>query len=104
MTHPCDGHLCDHCYACDVVGVCCATLSGGLPAETGCCPDTAAVLREAIQSQATDRVLLVQLIRPDGALPLSSHPVTSALPAGVVAVVRQPAQTTTKEAQHVDAA
>jgi hypothetical protein len=27
MTHPCDGHRCDHCYLCDVVGVCCATVS-----------------------------------------------------------------------------
>jgi hypothetical protein len=27
-THPCHGHLdsCDHCYLCDVVGVCCASV------------------------------------------------------------------------------
>lgn len=23
MTHPCDGHACDHCYICDVEGRCC---------------------------------------------------------------------------------
>lgn len=23
--HPCAGHACDHCYVCDVVGVCCAS-------------------------------------------------------------------------------
>jgi hypothetical protein len=29
MSHPCVDHLasCDHCYLCDVVGVCCATIS-----------------------------------------------------------------------------
>src|ERR1700691_4954968 len=25
--HPCDGHPCDHCYICDVVGVCCTTVT-----------------------------------------------------------------------------
>lgn len=35
MTHPCDGHLasCDHCYLCDVVGICCASVSSGLRAQ-----------------------------------------------------------------------
>lgn len=27
--HPCAGHACDHCYLCDVLGICCATI----PAE-----------------------------------------------------------------------
>jgi hypothetical protein len=26
-SHPCNGHACDHCYVCDVVGVCCASIS-----------------------------------------------------------------------------
>lgn len=26
MSHPCDGHACDHCYLCDVVGICCASV------------------------------------------------------------------------------
>ena len=32
MTHPCTDHMasCDHCYLCDVVGICCASVS---PAE-----------------------------------------------------------------------
>lgn len=29
MTHPCEGHSCDHCYLCDVVGVCCQTVAPG---------------------------------------------------------------------------
>jgi hypothetical protein len=24
--HCCDGHPCDHCYSCDVLGVCCQTM------------------------------------------------------------------------------
>jgi hypothetical protein len=27
MSHPCSGHACDHCYLCDVVGICCASVS-----------------------------------------------------------------------------
>ena len=27
MTHPCEGHVCDHCQICDEVGECCG--SGG---------------------------------------------------------------------------
>ena len=31
MTHPCADHMadCDHCYTCDVLGVCCATVAPG---------------------------------------------------------------------------
>jgi hypothetical protein len=25
--HPCAGHACDHCFLCDVVGVCCGSVS-----------------------------------------------------------------------------
>lgn len=25
--HPCSSHPCDHCYLCDVVGICCMTVS-----------------------------------------------------------------------------
>jgi hypothetical protein len=27
MTHPCDGHSCDHCFVCDHIGVCCSSLT-----------------------------------------------------------------------------
>jgi hypothetical protein len=33
MTYPCDGHPCDHCYLCDVVGVCCMTVTAGQRAK-----------------------------------------------------------------------
>ena len=29
MTHPCADHPCDHCYSCDVLGVCCASAPSG---------------------------------------------------------------------------
>lgn len=25
MPHPCADHACDHCYTCDVLGICCST-------------------------------------------------------------------------------
>lgn len=31
--HPCADHLCDHCYCCDVVGVCCQRLSAAQCAQ-----------------------------------------------------------------------
>lgn len=33
--HPCDGHSCDHCFWCDVVGICCQTISPGQRAQVG---------------------------------------------------------------------
>lgn len=54
MTHPCEGHACDHCYCCDVVGVCCTTVSPGerrrLEGEHQTSPSDrlyAAILRDA---------------------------------------------------------
>jgi hypothetical protein len=37
VIHPCSDHPCDHCYTCDVLGICCSTISSGLHAlyETG---------------------------------------------------------------------
>jgi hypothetical protein len=32
-NHPCDSHACDHCYLCDVVGICCMTVSSGQRAQ-----------------------------------------------------------------------
>lgn len=29
MTHPCTDHPCDHCYLCDVVSICCMTVTPG---------------------------------------------------------------------------
>ncbi len=52
--HPCQGHPCDHCYLCDVVGVCCMTVAPGerarLAAEHRAGPPDqlhAAILRDA---------------------------------------------------------
>lgn len=32
-THPCTDHSCDHCYLCDVVRVCCLTVTPGQRAQ-----------------------------------------------------------------------
>lgn len=33
MSHPCQGHDCDHCYLCDVMRVCCS--QAGHPSQAG---------------------------------------------------------------------
>lgn len=79
-THPCDGHPCDHCYLCDVVGICCATVPNHAAVD-GCCPDTAAQLRDALQDEATTTVSLTQLIRVEATLRVSTAPSAPELPA-----------------------
>jgi hypothetical protein len=53
-SHPCDGHPCDHCYTCDVLGVCCQTV--GLHVA----PD---MLRAAIIQDAQTVPGLPELVR-----------------------------------------
>lgn len=50
--HPCDGHACDHCYRCDVLGECCQTATARRTASRPvdvASPDPlhAAILRDA---------------------------------------------------------
>lgn len=47
MTHPCADHMgsCDHCYLCDEVGVCCASISAADRAR-----------QEAERAASTDRL------------------------------------------------
>lgn len=67
--HPCAGHMatCDHCYLCDVVGVCCATVpqGGGIDAQ--------AVeldrLRQAIVSEAASTPTLADRLRSEKQCP-----------------------------------
>jgi hypothetical protein len=44
--HPCNGHACDHCYLCDVVGVCCRTVT----------PDQRALLEAEHRATPSDRL------------------------------------------------
>jgi hypothetical protein len=59
MSHPCDGHACDHCYLCDVVGICCATVPHA--AVRFSTPESR--LREAIVQDAAGVRGLAQLIQ-----------------------------------------
>lgn len=67
MTHPCAGHACDHCYTCDVLGICCATVpqntGARCPAHAACQHDDA--LHVAVVEAAAAHVGLPDLIRVD---------------------------------------
>lgn len=67
--HPCAGHDCDHCYLCDVVGVCCATVTPDqralLEAEHRATPSDR--LRAAIAQDALTIVSLPELVHHDAA-------------------------------------
>lgn len=60
MSHPCDGHPCDHCYLCDVVGICCATVPHGATAPASVLCDQRR--RDAVVDSASSGVNLTQLI------------------------------------------
>lgn len=61
VSHPCAGHGCDHCYLCDVVGICCATGARATSASTDCLHSQA--LREALVQEAPTFSGLGELIR-----------------------------------------
>lgn len=64
-THPCDGHPCDHCYLCDVVGVCCMTVPPGQRAQLEAEHRTAPIdrLHAAILQDAGTVLSLPELVR-----------------------------------------
>jgi hypothetical protein len=64
MSHPCDGHPCDHCYTCDVLGVCCATVSPGQPRQSEA-QARSERLHEAIVLEVRTALSLADLIRLD---------------------------------------
>lgn len=70
MSHPCDGHPCDHCYQCDVEGVCCQTVAARQAAQASAArPDP---LRAAIARDARVVPSLRELVRQEaeaGSLP-----------------------------------
>jgi hypothetical protein len=72
-SHPCDGHTCDHCYRCDVLGECCAQPSPVPVSATG---TVQASLHDAIVHDAMAVISLPELVRCEAA----SH---GALPAAV---------------------
>lgn len=82
MSHPCDGHPCDHCYLCDVVGICCMTVARTTPAASAVGhPDSDEPLRQAILAeQRKDKPGLPDLIRAEGSLAKQSSPLLLAAP------------------------
>ena len=65
MTHPCDGHPCDHCYLCDAVGICCMTVTAGQRAQLEAEHRTEPIdrLHAAIRADAETVVTLPELVR-----------------------------------------
>ncbi len=69
--HPCADHPCDHCYLCDVVGICCASVASGQPAARLEADDRAQPegLRAAIAQDAGTVPSLPELVRQDAGSP-----------------------------------
>ena len=65
MTHPCEGHACDHCYLCDVVGVCCAAVPEGVSVDSW----SDDRLRDAVVVDAASTASLIELVHIDAARP-----------------------------------
>ena len=80
MTHPCADHSCDHCYLCDVVGVCCMTIS----------PDVRRQLETEHRTGPSDR-LHAAILQDAGIAPNLSELVrleARQYPAGLVSTAR----------------
>ncbi len=66
--HPCASHMasCDHCYLCDVVGICCATLTASQRAQLeAAIQSPVGGLRVAIAEEASTVPSLPELVRRD---------------------------------------
>lgn len=108
-AHPCADHLalCDHCYTCEVLRVCCCSLSASQRAQLEAEPHQPfAGLAAAIVQEAGARRSLRELVRAEAEQPspaaLPAPPGRPALPAAPVAAAIP--QQSHKEAVHVLAA
>lgn len=113
MSHPCEGlHPCDHCFLCDVVGVCCMSVSAEqraqLEAKARAQLDQ---LRQAIVCEADTTFSLAELMQIEaerqviGAPPLGSGwPLPAAQRLGLGAAADVFLSHSRKEAVHVLAA
>ena len=89
MSHPCAGHMatCDHCFCCDVLGICCATIPAEARArlEAGVAPPPDP-LYAAVLADAKTIVTLAELVRREARQPKAlSAPARLSLPSGQVA-------------------
>ena len=104
MTHPCDGHSCDHCYLCDVVGVCCSTVSTPAAGAGSTAASDLEVLRRAIVADSDALAGLGQLIAADGASPASALEALAAAGNQLAlppVMASRPLEQPTKEDSHV---
>jgi len=70
MTHPCDGHPCDHCYRCDVLGECCQTPAPGQAVRPLATVAQADALHDAVVQDALSAApSLSQLVRAESVRP-----------------------------------
>lgn len=76
MTHPClPDHACDHCYVCDVVGICCGTISPQVRAQLEAAAQQGAQsdeLRAAILAEAGTVPSVGELVRAEAATKLAA--------------------------------
>jgi hypothetical protein len=101
-THPCDDHPCDHCYLCDVVGVCCTTVTPsqrvGLEAEHRTAPIDrlrAAILADLGRTPGFAELVRLEALQRQPKFPASPPRL---LPAAPIASIPHDQQ---KEAIHV---
>jgi hypothetical protein len=65
-SHPCASHIntCDHCYSCEVLGICCTSTPASVFVASAI-TDLGA-LRQAIAEDAADRTSFADLVQIDG--------------------------------------
>lgn len=63
MSHPCEGHDCDHCYLCEVVGVCCATVPPRQWVQPVAADLQAERFRQLVVQEAPGRFTLAELVQ-----------------------------------------
>jgi hypothetical protein len=73
MSHPCDGHPCDHCYTCDVLGVCCMTVGSGASSRSDPAQNLDQRLRAALLAERAAHKSLRQLMQVDAAATHQGH-------------------------------
>jgi hypothetical protein len=110
-THPCSDHFssCDHCFACDVLGICCASLSAEQQARLEAdVREQDSRLRDAIRLEAGTVPSLGELVRLDGALDFPTRQLSAfpSLPSSPLvlppAAVEVPSTDSRKEALYVN--
>jgi hypothetical protein len=81
-AHPCVGHACDHCYLCDVLGVCCSTVSADQRAQLEAGHEAqSGALHTAVVLEAGTGPSLIELVRLEAEKPNGAQRLLPAAPA-----------------------